>query len=116
MFSDRSRLLADDLTVQTAANDSEIAALKWSAAPESARRKARERAAHIREILTGYRSGNPLTALPHRMTEHEPVRRAKAAPWVAVQSLGGVLSAGAPVSSSGGRLIPNMRICSASSE
>jgi transposase InsO family protein len=36
----------------------------WSAAPEVARRQARVRAAHVREILTGYRSGSSETARP----------------------------------------------------
>lgn len=65
MFSDRSCVLNDDLLPNLTERDSMCAAVTWDAAPESARREARVRAAHVREILTGYRSGNALTALAH---------------------------------------------------
>ena len=63
MFSNRCRLLTADLSEETMTNGGDIAAVIWSAAPESARRKARKRAAHVREVLTGYRSGCAQTAL-----------------------------------------------------
>jgi len=62
MFSPRARLLSDSPAVARDCNDGVTAALAWSAAPESARREARERVAHVREVLTGYRSGTPLVA------------------------------------------------------
>jgi transposase InsO family protein len=64
MHSARSRLLSEDLVVEVADVDGGLASVKWSAAPESARRRARERAANVREALTGYRSGSAQTALP----------------------------------------------------
>jgi transposase InsO family protein len=65
MFSERSRLLSEDLIIEVADTEgSGVASVKWSAAPESVRSQARERAAHVREALTGYRSGCALTALP----------------------------------------------------
>lgn len=70
MFSDRSRLLSEDLVVEVLEAGGDIASVKWSAVPESARSQVRERAAHVREALTGYRSGCALTALPG-----EPRRR-----------------------------------------
>lgn len=70
MFSDRSRLLSEDLVVEAPEAGGDVASVKWSAVPESARSQARERAAHVREALTGYRSGCALTALPG-----EPRRR-----------------------------------------
>ncbi|MDT5274751.1 MAG: hypothetical protein QOG95_1683 [Mycobacterium sp.] len=63
--SDRSRILSEDLVAAGADGASGGAAVEWSAVPESARHQARERSAHIREVLTGYRSGCPETALPH---------------------------------------------------
>lgn len=70
MFSDRSHLLSEDLVVEVSEAGGDVASVKWSAVPESARSQARERAAHVREALTGYRSGCALTALPG-----EPQRR-----------------------------------------
>ncbi len=65
MYSTRSRLLSDDLAVEIADVDGDLASVAWSAAPEYVRREARERAAHVREALTGYRSGGSAqTALP----------------------------------------------------
>lgn len=70
MFSDRSRLVSEDFVVKVPEAGGDIASVKWSAVPESARSQARERAAHVREALTGYRSGCAPTALPG-----EPRRR-----------------------------------------
>ena len=64
MFSPRARLLSDSPAVTRDSNDGVTAELAWSALPESARRQARERAAHVREVLTGYRSGTSLVANP----------------------------------------------------
>lgn len=86
MFSARARLLSDSPLTAAADADGMTAALAWSAAPESARREARERAAHVREVLTGYRSGTPLVAapsepracyLPHRTKEARVGAKAK---------------------------------------
>jgi transposase InsO family protein len=63
MYSKRSRLLSDDLSVEAPDPYLHTATAVWSAAPEAARRQARERAAHVREVLTGYRSGSAETAL-----------------------------------------------------
>lgn len=63
--SDRSRLLSEDLVAADASSDSGSASVDWSAVPDSGRVQARERSAHIREVLTGYRSGCAETALPH---------------------------------------------------
>lgn len=64
MFSDRSRLLDDDLRVREAVITGDVTTVVWSAAPEKARQEARARAAHVREVLTGYRSGCAETAQP----------------------------------------------------
>jgi transposase InsO family protein len=64
MYSTRSRLLSEDLVVEIADVGGDLASVTWSAAPEYVRREARERAAHVREALTGYRSGSAQTALP----------------------------------------------------
>jgi hypothetical protein len=65
LMSERSRLLSEDLVFEVADDEGgETAAVKWAAAPESVRCQARERAAHVREALTGYRSGAALSALP----------------------------------------------------
>jgi hypothetical protein len=64
MYSARSRLLSEDLVAEVADVDADLAGVRWSAAPESARHRARERAAQVREALTGYRSGSAQTALP----------------------------------------------------
>ena len=63
MFSERSRLLSEDMVIEAVDSEGDIATVTWSAAPESERRRARERAAHVREVLTGYRSGCVETAL-----------------------------------------------------
>lgn len=60
----KARLLSEDLVVDIERAEGEIASVKWSAAPESARSEVRERAAHIREALTGFRSGCAETATP----------------------------------------------------
>jgi len=64
MFSDRARLLSADLSDEVVDARGDTPAVVWSAAPEIARRQARARAAHVREVLTGYRSGSAETALP----------------------------------------------------
>lgn len=64
MYSDRARLLSEDLVVEVSKAGGDVASVKWSAVPESVRRQARERTAHVREVLTGYRSGCALTAIP----------------------------------------------------
>jgi transposase InsO family protein len=64
MYSTRSRLLSEDLVVEISDVGGEVASVTWSAAPEYVRREVRERAAHLREALTGYRSGSAQTALP----------------------------------------------------
>jgi transposase InsO family protein len=64
MLSERSRLLAGDLSAQAVEMTGDFATVKWSAASASVRSEACARAAHIREALTGYRSGHAETALP----------------------------------------------------
>jgi transposase InsO family protein len=64
MYSPRARLLSEDLVVEVADASGDLAGVKWSAAPEYVRREARERASHVREALTGYRSGCAHTSLP----------------------------------------------------
>lgn len=64
LMSERSRLLSEDLVVEVADVGGDLASVKWSAAPESARCEARGRAAHVREALSGFRSGSAQTALP----------------------------------------------------
>ncbi|WP_286199138.1 hypothetical protein ACRDU6_09800 [Mycolicibacterium sp. ELW1] len=61
MFSDQVRLLGDDLNPELS-DYTTPAAVVWDAASEAERCVARERAAHVREVLTGYRSGNARTA------------------------------------------------------
>src|ERR1700747_543584 len=70
MYSDRARVLSEDLVAEVPESGGDVASVKWSGVPESARRRARDCAAHVREVLTGYRSGCALTALPG-----EPRRR-----------------------------------------
>jgi hypothetical protein len=65
MFSDRARLLTDDLDVDISPAAGVPSTLRWAAASELARNEVRERAVHVREVLTGYRTGFALTALPH---------------------------------------------------
>jgi hypothetical protein len=64
IYSARSRLLSEDLVVEVADVGGDLASVMWSAAPEYVRCEVRERAAHVREALTGYRSGSALAALP----------------------------------------------------
>jgi transposase InsO family protein len=64
MFSPRSRLLSEHLIVESADDSGESASVRWSAASESERAKARDRATHVREALTGYQSGTPFNPLP----------------------------------------------------
>ena len=64
MFSSRARLLSDSPMIASDAAHGMTASLAWSAASESARCEARERAAHVREVLTGYRSGTASVAAP----------------------------------------------------
>jgi transposase InsO family protein len=64
MYSDRARVLSEDLVIDVVDETWDVATVKWSAIRESARNQARARAAHVREVLTGYRSGSALTALP----------------------------------------------------
>lgn len=49
----------------------------WTGASEKARETARERAAHIREALTGYRSGDATTALPNEPRPEYDVHRSR---------------------------------------
>jgi len=64
MFSQRARLLSDSAMNLSESGAGATAALAWSAAPDAARCEARERAEHVREVLTGYRSGTALMAAP----------------------------------------------------
>jgi transposase InsO family protein len=63
MFSERARLLREDLAEEAPELEGDPATVKWSAASEPVRREACERAANVREVLTGYRSGHAETAL-----------------------------------------------------
>jgi hypothetical protein len=63
--SDRCHLLIDDLNIEISEAAGYPASVKWAAVSEQARRDARDRAAHVREILTGYRSGSATTTSPH---------------------------------------------------
>lgn len=63
--SDRCHLLTDDLDVEISHCRSHPASVKWAAVSEQARQEARDRAAHVREVLSGYRSGSATTAMPH---------------------------------------------------
>src|SRR5690606_15932298 len=58
--SGRARLVNSE-----ARDDAGEHGILWTGASEKARETARERAAHIREALTGYRSGDATTALPN---------------------------------------------------
>ncbi|RZT24306.1 Mu transposase-like protein [Mycobacterium sp. BK558] len=64
LMSDRARVLSSD---EGPASDDpgEVAAVTLSAVSAAARKQALERAAHVREVLTGYRSGCRETALPY---------------------------------------------------
>jgi transposase InsO family protein len=62
--SDRCHLLTDDLDVEISHCTEYPPSVKWAAVSEQARREARDRAAHVREVLTGYRSGSATTAMP----------------------------------------------------
>ncbi|TRW80997.1 DDE-type integrase/transposase/recombinase [Mycolicibacterium sp. 018/SC-01/001] len=61
MSSDNVRLL-DDGREPEIPDDAVPAAVIWGAVSESERHRARERASHVREVLTGYRSGSARTA------------------------------------------------------
>jgi hypothetical protein len=63
MLSERSRPLTGDLVEEVTEFEGDPAMVKWAAASESVRREASERSAHVREVLTGYRSGHAETAL-----------------------------------------------------
>jgi hypothetical protein len=63
MLSERSRLLTADLVEEVTEFEGDPATVKWSAASESVRREASARAAHVREVITGYRSGHAESAL-----------------------------------------------------
>lgn len=63
--SARCHLLTDDVGAEIGAGAEHPPALKWAAASEEAHRDAREKASHVREVLTGYRSGAAATALRH---------------------------------------------------
>jgi transposase InsO family protein len=63
MLSERSRLLTADLAEEVTDFEGDPATVKWSAASESVRREACARAAHVREVITGYRSGHAESAL-----------------------------------------------------
>ncbi|MEZ0054377.1 hypothetical protein ABIA30_005418 [Mycobacterium sp. MAA66] len=66
LYSPRTRILGEDLMPASVdLGEGEQVAVLWEAAPEEARRQARARAAHIREVQTGYQSGDAETALPH---------------------------------------------------
>jgi hypothetical protein len=62
--SDRCHLLTDDVNSEISEATGHPASVKWAAVSEQARRDARNRAAHVRELLTGYRSGSATTASP----------------------------------------------------
>ena len=71
-MSDRAWVLSSD---QGPASDdpAEVAAVTLSAVSAAARQQALERAAHVREALTGYRSGCREAALPYEpRTAHRP--------------------------------------------
>ncbi|AFC42523.1 integrase catalytic subunit [Mycobacterium intracellulare ATCC 13950] len=63
--SQRCRLLSDDLDIEITGSTEYPPSVKWAAVSEQARCDARDRAAHVREVVTGYRSGSAATALPH---------------------------------------------------
>ena len=63
MLSERARLLTEDLAEEVPEFEGDPATVKWSAASDPVRREACERAANVREVLTGYRSGHAETAL-----------------------------------------------------
>jgi transposase InsO family protein len=63
LMSDRVRLVAVD-DGPAPSDEPDVASVVLSAVPEAVRRVALERAAHIRELLTGYRSGTSEAALP----------------------------------------------------
>jgi transposase InsO family protein len=63
--SARCHLLTDGIGAEINVGAEHPPALKWAAASEEARRDAREKASHVREVLSGYRSGAAATALRH---------------------------------------------------
>lgn len=68
----RARLVEPDVR-----DDAGEPGILWVGASEKARETARERAAHIREALTGYRSGDPTTALPNEPKPEYDVPRSR---------------------------------------
>lgn len=62
MFSKQSRILDEDFAAEPEGGEGDTAAVSWSQVDEPERTKARCRAAHVREALTGYRSGSSLSA------------------------------------------------------
>ena len=65
MFTERSRFLSEDGLGEPERLAFPTTSLLWSAATETARDEARGRAAHVREVLTGYRSGTALASEPY---------------------------------------------------
>ncbi|MGO9154455.1 transposase [Mycobacterium sp.] len=63
--SGRCHLLTDGLDIEITESTEYPPSVKWAAVSEQDRRDARDRAPHVREVLTGYRSGSAATALPH---------------------------------------------------
>jgi transposase InsO family protein len=63
LVSERARLIGPG-EGRAAEDEPDVASVVLSAVPEAQRRLALERAAHVREVLTGFRSGFPETALP----------------------------------------------------
>lgn len=63
LYSSRAHLLGEDLTPLEVEHQEPVS-VRWEAAPEGVRRIAREQAAHLRELETGYRSGSAETAAP----------------------------------------------------
>lgn len=57
LFAANVRILGEDLLPVTS-NFEDPIDVRWEAAPEDCRREARKKAAHIREVLTGYKSGS----------------------------------------------------------
>ena len=64
MYSGRARLLSEDFVADCDDVGGEGVSVRWSAASEPERARGRDRAAHVREALTGYRSGGPLSPGP----------------------------------------------------
>jgi hypothetical protein len=62
MYSDRSRLLSDDLSVEAVDSSADIPSVVWSAAPKAARRQARDHAAHVPSWLSVGSDGPMVTS------------------------------------------------------